>query len=216
VRRLAPWGLLLLLAVGTLVGAILGRADAHPGTAHPADASGARPSQFVGLTVEQAEQVARSQGIAVRIWRVPASAPHDTVMEEVSSRPAFLVVSDGPPKNRMAVLPHAVGPPVHPECAPGFRLEADGNAGPATCSDSAVNVATWDYLAASVPPLLGLGRGATKCAVARAYHDDQLTGPMNYTVFQLARAYYGWRFDPAFVDQLVGSGGGAAAGCTGG
>jgi hypothetical protein len=136
-------------------------------------------------------------------------------MEEVSSRPAFLVVSDGPPKNRWAVLPHAVGPPVQPECAPGFRLEADGNAGPATCPTAEVNAATWEFFAESDPPMLGLGRGATKCAIARAYHDDQLTGPMNFTVFELARTYYGWRLDPAFVDQLAGSGGSVPGGCAG-
>ena len=54
--------------------------------------------------------------------------------------------------------------------------------------------------------MLALGRAATECAVGlRAYHDDQLTAPMNFTVFELASAYYGWSFGPAFTDQLAGS-----------
>ena len=166
------------------------------------------------MTVQQALQLARGRGVSVRIWRLPASAAAGTVMEQLSSRPVFLVVSAGPPKNRRAVLPHAVGPPVGPECAPGFRLDADGNAGPATCSDDEVNVATWEFFAASSPPMLALGRTASKCAVAAAYDDDQLTAPMNFTVFELANAYYGWRFGPAFTDQLASSGA-HAGGCGG-
>ena len=141
--------------------------------------------------------------------------PAGTVMQQVSEQPVFLVVSDGPPRDRRAVLPQAVGPPVHAECAPGFRLDADGNAGPATCQGDAVNVATWDFFAASKPPLLALGRAATECEVARVYDDDQLTAPMNFTVFELASAYYGWSFGSAFTDQLAGSGA-QAAGCAAG
>ena len=102
-----------------------------------------------------------------------------------------------------------------PECAPGFRLDADGNAGPATCSGHGVNVATWEFFAASSPSMLALGRSASKCAVASAYDDDQLTAPMDFTVFELADAYYGWRFGPAFTDELASSGA-HAGGCGGG
>ena len=38
---------------------------------------------------------------------------------------------------------------------------------------------------------------------------------MDFTVFELADAYYGWRFGPAFTDQLAGSGA-HAGGCGGG
>jgi hypothetical protein len=216
VRNLAPWALLLLLGLGGAAGAAVGIAGSHAGSATGtggADAaSGARQSEFVGLTLQQARQLAHAQGVDVRIWRVPAGTPAGTVMEEVSSHPAFLIVSSGPPANRHAVLPGAMGPPVHAVCAPGFRLAADGNAGPATCPGGEVNAATWEFFAASHPPMLSLGRDASRCDVARAYDDEQLTAAMNFTVFQLANAYYGWDFGSGFTDELVGSGG-VVAGC---
>jgi hypothetical protein len=214
VRRSAPWALLVVLVVAVTAGALLGVSDSHKSSAATtaATAATAAPAEplFVGMTVGQALELARSRGVSVRIWRLPASMPAGTVMQQVSEQPVFLVVSDGPPRDRRAVLPQAVGPPVHAECAPGFRLDADGNAGPATCQGDAVNVATWDFFAASKPPLLALGRAATECEVARAYDDDQLTAPMNFTVFELASAYYGWTFGSAFTDQLAGSGAQAA------
>ncbi len=213
-RRFAPWALLVVLVIGGAAGAALGISshEAPP----PASAVTTIPQvpQFAGLPVKQALQLARTRGVSVRIWRLPASAAAGTVIEQLSNQPVFLVVSEGPLKDRRTVLPHAVGPPVLPECAPGFRLDADGNAGPATCSGHEVNVATWEFFAASSPPMLALGRTASKCAVAAAYDDDQLTAPMNFTVFELANAYYGWRFGPAFSDQLASSGA-HAGGCGG-
>ncbi len=211
-RRLAPWALLVVLVAGVTAGAALGISQSHTGGSGVAVAAAPGPAKpvFVGMTVNQALELARSRGVSVRIWRLPASMPAGTVMQQVSEQPVFLVVSDGPPRDRWAVLPQAVGPPVHAECAPGFRLDADGNAGPATCQGDAVNVATWDFFAASKPPLLALGRAATECEIARVYDDDQLTAPMNFTVFELASAYYGWTFGSAFTDQLAGSGAQAA------
>jgi hypothetical protein len=152
--------------------------------------------------------------VQVRVWRLPTDAPAGTVLQEISSRPAFLVVSSGPPGHRGAALRPALSPPVRPVCTPGFRLDADGNAGPATCPGGAVNAAVLEYFAASSPPMLTLGRSATRCQVARAYDDEQLTASMNFTVFELASAYNGWRFGPAFTDQLVNAGA-SAGGCDG-
>ena len=216
VRNLVPWALLVLLGLGGAAGAAVGIASSHASSAARAvDSSGPGPSQFVGLTVQQAEQLARSEGVQVRAWRLPTDAPAGTVLQEISSRPAYLVVSAGPPEHREATLHPALGPPVRPVCTPGFRLDADGDAGPATCPGGSVNAAVWEYFAASSPPMLTLGRSATRCAVARAYDDEQLTTSMNFTVFELANAYYGWHFGPAFTDQLV-SGDAAARGCDGG
>ena len=214
-RKVLPWALIALLGLGVAAGMAIGIADSQDRSAErTVDASATRQSRFVGLTVQQAEQLARSEGVEVRIWRLPTDAPAGVVLQEISSRPAFLVVSAGPPQHRRAALPPAVSPPVRPVCTPGFRLNADGNAAPATCSGGAVNAAVWEYFAASSPPMLKLGRSATRCAVARAYDDEQLTAPMNLTIFELANAYYGWRFGPAFTDQLVNSGA-AADGCGG-
>jgi len=213
VRRLVPLALLAVLVAGVAAGAALGIAG-FPKSSAGAPALTPNPNEpvFVSMTLRQATQLARSRGVSVRVWRVPASAPTGTVLQQVSDEPVFLVVSDGLPKKPEAVLPQAVGPPVHTECASGFALDADGNAAPATCHGDEVNVATWDYFAASHPPLLALGRTAAKCEVARDYDDDQLTAPMNFTVFELAQAYYGWSFGPAFSDQLVSSGA-QAGGC---
>jgi hypothetical protein len=214
VRRFLPWALLVLLLVAMVAAAALGFSQSPNAVVTPATAGPQEPL-FVGMTVGQAVGEARSRGVSVRVWPVPASDPAGTVMQQVSEQPVFLVVSTGPLRQRDAVLPGAVGRPVQPECAPGFALDADGNAGPVTCHGDEVDVATWDYFAASHPPLLTLGRAATKCAVAGAYDDAQLTAAMNSTVFRLADAYYGWSFGPAFTDQLVSSGA-SAGGCGGG
>ena len=161
---------------------------------------------FVGMTVDQALASARSRGLTVRIWRLPASVPAGTVMQQVSEDPVFLVVSTPPsggPPNGAAPSGRAARPPRVRTRVParrGRQRRARDVPRP-----HAVNVAAWDYFAASKPPMLALGRAATECAVARAYDDDQLTAPMNFTVFELASAYYGWSFGPAFTDQLAGS-----------
>ena len=88
VRNLAPWALLVLLAFGAATGAAVGIADAQPHHAVPAvDGSGTDQSQFVGMTLRQAEQLAQSEGVHVRLWRLPTDAPVGTVLQEISSRP---------------------------------------------------------------------------------------------------------------------------------
>ena len=214
-RNLAPWALLVLLGVGGAAAAALGIANSHAQPVGPAsDSTGAGPSQFVGLTVQQAEQLARNEGVQVRVWRLPTDATAGTVLQEISSRPAFLVVSAGPPAHRGPALHPAPGPPVRPVCTPGSDSAPTATPRRRRVRDGAVNAAVWEYFAASNPPMLTLGRSATRCEVARAYDDEQLTGPMNFTVFELANAYNGWSFGPAFTDQLVNSGA-AAGGCAG-
>ena len=122
VRNLVPWTLLLLLGLGGAVGAVVGIANSHArSAARGVNSHGAGPSQFVGLTVQQAEQLARSEGVQVRVWRLPTDAPAGTVLQEISSRPAFLVVSSGPPEHRGALLRPALSPPVRPSATPDRR-----------------------------------------------------------------------------------------------
>ncbi len=118
-RRFAPWALLVVLVIGGAAGAALG-ISAHDGPA-PASAVTTNPQvpQFAGLTVQQALQLARTRGVSVRIWRLPASAAAGTVMEQLSNQPVFLVVSAGPLKNRRAVLPTRSGRPSAPSARPG-------------------------------------------------------------------------------------------------
>jgi hypothetical protein len=202
VRNSLPRLLLAVLVVVAGAGATLGALEAGGvPAAHRAETPAAQQPVLVGMSLAQALGVARRDGITVRLWRRPDSAPAGTVIQQLSYQPVFLVVSSGPLKDRYAVLPGAAVPPVGAECAAGFALQPDGNAGPATCGAGHVDVATWDYFAASTPPMLAVGRAATACEVARSY-DDQFTPAMNRTVYELAQAYYGWRFGPAFAASL--------------
>lgn len=212
-RNFIPRALLVVVLAVTGASAALGASGFGTGSAVTSGGTGSRQElSLVGMSVGQAVRVAHSHGITVELWRVPASSPVGTVIQQVNYEPAYLVVSSGRPKDRWAVLSEAAGPPVHAECAPGFELETDGNAGPATCGGGHVNVAAWDYFAASRPPMLALGRAATRCDVARSY-DDQLTAPMNRTVYELAHAYYGWRFGSELAEEL-GRSGAHADGCS--
>jgi len=213
-RRLVPVTVLSVFVALVAAAAGLGITDAATtdsatkvtvapiDTLEPGDTGGQTKSVFVGMSVDQASKYARSHGVAIEYWRVPTTAPSGTVLEQLSENPVYLVVSSGPPRNLWADLPLALGPPVHLECVPGFELSADGNAGPATCAGGRVNVAVWDYVAASRPPMLALGRSASECEAARDYDDEQFTAQMNATVFALADAYYGWTFGSRLTDEL--------------
>src|SRR5271167_2680459 len=86
VRNLFAWALVALVGLAGATGAALGIADYHARPAVPGiDSNGTGPSQFVGLTVQQAEQLARSEGVQVHVWRLPTDAPAGTVLQEISS-----------------------------------------------------------------------------------------------------------------------------------
>jgi hypothetical protein len=205
-RRAVPWILLVVLAVLAGIGAVLGVNGFGASTlrVQPVTPALAQPL-LVGLSLDRALAVARDDDMRVVVLKYPARSPRGTVIEQLSYRPTFLVVSSGPPRNLHAALPGADGPPVSIECVSRFELDADGNAGPATCGGGHVNVAVWDYFARSDPPMLGLGRTASACEVVGDY-DPQLSVAMNYTVYELAAAYYGWPFRPLVGRSLVTSG----------
>ncbi len=54
--------------------------------------------------------------------------------------------------------------------------------------------------------MYSLGRAATRCEIAAVYDDRHLTFPMDSSVYDMAKAYYGWRFGNAFRVQLVNAG----------
>jgi hypothetical protein len=163
---------------------------------------------LVGMPLSRAVSFAKHHRIRLDVLRVFEEAPQSTITEEPWGLPGpvLLVVSKGPPASLWAVLPGAKGPPVHKECAPGFGVDEDGNGSPATCDRNRVNVATWDYFAPRHPPVYSLGRDVTRCEVAAVYDDDHLNQTWNYTVYVMAKAYYGWTFGQEFTDQLVNAG----------
>lgn len=201
-RQLYPRALVAVVAVVAIGAAVLGTIERASLPSHHAPPTpAAEEPVMVGMSLTQAAKVAAQHGLTFRTWSLPSSAPAGTVIEQLSYQPIYLVVSTGPLQDRFAVLQGATVPPVHAECASTFTLEANGSAGPATCGRSQVNVPTWDYFAASSPPMLGLGQQATACALAQAY-DTDLTPAMNATVYVLAKTYYGWRFGPGVAADL--------------
>jgi hypothetical protein len=163
---------------------------------------------LVGMPLSRAISFAKDHRIRLDILRVFEAAPHSTITEEPRALPGpvLLVVSKGLPRNLWSVLPGAKGLPVHEECAPRFDVDVDSNGSPATCDGDRVNVATWDYFASEHPPMYSLGRSATRCEIAAVYDDRHLTLPMNTSVYEMAKAYYGWRFGNTFLGQLMNAG----------
>lgn len=168
-----------------------------------------RSPLLVGMPLSDAVDFVKDQGIKLNVLRVFEDAPKGLVTQEPRGLPGplVLVVSKGPPASLRAVLPGAHGPPVAEECAPRFVIDEDNNGSPATCGDGdSVNVAVWDYFASSRPPMYSLGRRATRCQVAAVYDFDRLNLPMDTSVYDMAKAYYGWKFGPQFIVQLANAG----------
>lgn len=167
-----------------------------------------RSPLLVGLPLHRATAYANSHHIKLHVIRVFEDAAKDRVTQEPRGLPGtlWLVASKGPPKSLWAVLRGAKGPPISEECAPRFVVDEDGNGDPATCDGTRVNVATWNYFAPYRPPMYSLGRNATRCQVAAVYDEGHLDAAWNFSVYEMAKAYYGWHFGPAFTDQLVNAG----------
>jgi hypothetical protein len=163
---------------------------------------------LVGMRLSRAVSFAKHHRIRLDVLRAFEEAPQSTITEEPRGLPGpvLLVVSKGLPRSLSSVLPGATGLPVHEECAPRFDVDVDSNGSPATCHGDRVNVATWDYFASEHPPMYSLGRSATRCEIAAVYDYSHLTMPMDASVYEMAKAYYGWRFGNAFFDQLINAG----------
>jgi hypothetical protein len=170
--------------------------------------SNVRSPLLVGMSLKRAVTIADRYHIKLDVLLVYESSPKGTVTQEPGGLPGpiLLVDSKGPQSNLRAVLPGAKGPPLHEECDPGFVVDVDGNGSPDTCGGNKVNVATWDYFAARHPAMYSLGRNATRCQVAGAYLSRHLDLTWDYSVYEMANAYYGWRFGQQFTDQLVNAG----------
>ena len=160
---------------------------------------------FVGLTLSAAKALAhRCHQSVGYVYRVPDAAPADTVVSQ--SQPYTgnrLVVSTGPLADAWSILPLAARPPVAAECTATLRLDQDGNAGPLTCRGIHVNVEAWDYFAHIHAPIMSLPRHQTVCQVAKVIGLYYVSGPVSYSVFELANVYNGWRVPGALAGHIL-------------
>jgi hypothetical protein len=197
----------LISAAASLV-AVVPTADAGTPIRWAYINSDQRSPLLVEMRLSRVVGFAQHHHIKLTVLRVFESSPRGIITEEPRGLPGpiLLVVSKGPPANLWAVLPGANGRPVHRECAPSFGIDFDSNGSPATCGGDRVNVATWDYFASTRPAMYSLGREATRCQVAEVYDNARLTLPMDFSVYEMSKAYYGWRFGDAFTDQLTVAG----------
>ena len=159
--------------------------------------------RFRGLTVASARRLAtRDHGRVEVVLRVPSHRePEGRVVSQTpTSWPVGLVVSTGPLSTRDATLAGEATGPVGSECAPSVQLSADGNAGPLLCGRDVVDVGAWLFYARTRPRLFSLGREASVAAIAAAACDAASGGgasvlslPERVSIYELARAYSGWR-----------------------
>jgi hypothetical protein len=160
---------------------------------------------FVGETLSEARVFAHRCGQSLGyVYRFPDAAAAGTVVSE--SQPYTgnrLVVSTGPLTNPWAVLSGAAGPPIAAECTATLRLDQDGNAGPLTCRSTHVNVEAWDYFALSHSAIMGLPREQSVCQVARHIGLDYVSGPVSYSVFELANVYNGWHVPGGLAAHIL-------------
>jgi hypothetical protein len=105
-------------------------------------------------------------------------------------------------------LPPADGPARVAVCFEQLENGADGNVGPLTCSNGALNELAWDALAANHPLVMSLGPNATPDQVFHAMCSDLnsagSTNVLEESAYRIAALYYHWQFgtDPGqeFLD----------------
>lgn len=161
---------------------------------------------FRGMMLAQAKRLALHQGGRVFVaLRAPTKAVAGTVISQTPSLewPIGLVVSSGPWRDDLAVLPGEGAAPVKPECAVAVTLSSDGNVFPLLCSNSRVNVGAWLFYARNRPSMMSLPRSASRARIIASlcnyrtgtpagYNLTEETLPEQEDVFILADAYNGW------------------------
>jgi hypothetical protein len=111
----------------------------------------------------------------------------------VAAAAAFMTQGSASPE----VLPPAPGPPVAGLCTAQLDFGADGNAAPLFCPNGDINRLAWKYFADKRLAVMGMGIFAADTDVAAALRQDlsgHATSPVECSAYQLASAYYGWRF----------------------
>lgn len=203
-RRLIPLLILTSVAGGLLGSDALSARKAGATVSRGPRRCGATLN-FVGLTLSAAKTLGhRCHQSVGYVYSVPDANPAGTIVSQ--SQPSGgnrLVVSTGPLTNARSVLPLAAGPPVATECTATLRLDEDGNAGPLTCHGIHVNVEAWDYFARIHAPIMSLARHETVCQVAKVIGLYYVSGPVSYSVFELANVYNGWHVPGALAGHIL-------------
>ncbi len=107
-----------------------------------------------------------------------------------------------------SILPPATVPPQAPECSAQLQIGADGNAGPLTCPNGALNALAWAYFAKDDPLVMTLGPNATPDQVLQAMCSDlhtNSTGVIELSAYRLAALYYGWQFGISPTQEFPGA-----------
>jgi hypothetical protein len=92
--------------------------------------------------------------------------------------------------------------PAVPLCSVAPVRTANGNVWPLFCRGGAINVQAWRFYAGLTPSVLAAGSKATSSeAYAALCRDAYVTNVEREYGFELAAAYYGWKFslDPTRV-----------------
>jgi hypothetical protein len=115
----------------------------------------------------------------------------------------------------LGTLAPATGPPVPGlmSCSHSLHFSPMGDGYPLLCDRLGINLVAWSYYAATDPPVLGLGRGASVSEVKLAMCDGLTQGHAPATVEtcaeRMAGVYYGWHFslnpDTGFPDYCSGA-----------
>jgi serine/threonine protein kinase len=111
------------------------------------------------------------------------------------------VTRSTPVNSNRATLPPATVPSKVNECQQQLTFAVDGTAGPLKCANGDLNVIAWRHYAGAAGHLMSVGPFASPPQVLQAMCKDisTTTNPLEQDAYQLAQAYYGWRFviDPS-------------------
>ena len=187
---------------------------------------------FLGMQLSHARAIAQSDKGQLSVeYSAPSGCAAGTVLS-ITPVDAFwpgdlsVVISSGPLRHDFGVLKVATGAPVHPECAVGVWLSANGNAYPLTCRGGEVNVGAWTFYALTRPSVMTLGQNSTAQDVFESFCGEHAnsssgdniggaTGPERRSALSLAATYYGWNFVPGTNSPAMfnAMNAGSVAGC---
>lgn len=138
------------------------------------------------------------------LWLLLAGNGHSATTTSSDTSTADSPSSNTQASSSYAVLSPATVPPKVPECSTQITYQSDGNSGPITCGNGALNVLEWNALAALEPKVMSLGYSpsesqvaATLCADASDSNSDATTRDstiIETTTYQISALYYGWSF----------------------
>ena len=132
----------------------------------------------------------------------PSPAPHTEPL--IVQAPPLPV---GKPVSRQVLAPATVLP-IARLCQHRLTSTADGNYTPTLCRGGAVNVLAWRAYVGIAPGVMSLSRGSTVLEVEQAMCRDgksrHATNPELESAYELAAAYYGWKFGATPIDWLYG------------